>query len=297
MPITRISRRTRCTGSSSFRPPRRRTSERSPRRTRPHVKFDPHEKFSEVQLTTCANCRQMGSGRRVWEGTVGLLPVSMEFESLLPRRHQVQEDRRDEADSRRLDAVRSHRPDGPGGLHPICHGAAGEGRQRGDRRRAARTSSRAPAHSVRFSGTRCELRESCGHRADAPGGGGGVRQQRATAAAASARRPRSRSRKGRSKPKMTLYLHNPSVQETGQLLVPYGVADLMLPEAVGRGLSGSPLLNVVTADLAAQLEKAAERDPGQGSRRICSRKIGVHDEGHQGRDQLPAGVRDRLRAR
>jgi len=59
---------------------------------------------------------------------------------------------------------------------------------------------------------------------------------------------------GAIKPKITLYLNNPSVQETGQSLVPYGVGNLVLPDAVGRKLGGIPLLDLVTGDLASQLK-------------------------------------------
>jgi hypothetical protein len=57
-------------------------------------------------------------------------------------------------------------------------------------------------------------------------------------------------------PKLILYLNNPRIQETGQQLVQYAVGDLILPKQVSHGLNGGPLLRLLTADLAAQLDRA-----------------------------------------
>jgi len=110
------------------------------------------------------------------------------------------------------------------------------------------------SHSVRFSARRCELRDPAAIVLAPPvvveecDGSGRRRRLECTKA-------EIQVQTGTFEPKLTLYLHNPSVQETGQSLVPYGVSDLSLPEAVARRLSRTPLLDLVTGDLASGLKR------------------------------------------
>jgi len=215
------------------------------------VKFDPHEKFSEVQLTV-HNCRQMGSGNEPWEGKMGLLPVSMEFESLLP----------DDVKFKRIDEMKQIRADLML-FDPVARLARDVYTQyvtellAKDVNEAVSSGGsyefKGPGHSVRFSGKRCELRDRAAISLTAPvvveesDANGRRRRLECT-------RAEIQVEEGAMNPKITLYMQNPSVQETGQSLVPYSVGDLVLPETVGRGLNGMPLLSLVTGDLTAGLK-------------------------------------------
>lgn len=216
-----------------------------------HIKFDPHERFNEVQLTV-RNCRQMGSGSDLWEGTVGLLPVTMEFESLLPddiKFKRIEEMKRIGADLMLFDPVaRSAREVYTQYVTELLAQDVNDAVLSG-----GSYEFKGPSCSVRFSARRCELRDHAAivlmppvvvEECDRNG-----RRRRLECTKAEIQ-----VEEGVIKPKITLYLNNPSVQETGQSLVPYGVGNLVLPDAVGRRLGGVPLLDLVTGDLAAMLK-------------------------------------------
>ncbi|MEN6336761.1 MAG: LptF/LptG family permease [Phycisphaerales bacterium] len=234
-----------------------------------HVKFDPHERFSEVQLTV-HNCRQMGSGNETWEGRAGLLPVAMEFESLLPddiKFKKIDEMKRIRADLMLFDPVARLARDVYTQLvtellakdvdEAVASGGSYEFKGAG--------------HSVRFSGKRCELRDRAAiallppvvvEESDSNG-----RRRRLDCTKAEIQ-----VQEGTTSPKITLYMYNPSVQETGQSLVPYGVGDLVLPDTVGRGLDGAPLLDLVTSDLSVPLKNRPSEILAKGQAELL-RKI------------------------
>jgi lipopolysaccharide export LptBFGC system permease protein LptF len=217
------------------------------------VKFDSQGRFNQVRLTV-RNCRRMGSGNEPWEGTVGLLPVTMEFESLMPddiKFKKIDEMKRIEADLMLFDPVaRLAREVYTQYVTELLAKDVNEAIVSG-----GSYEFKGASHSVRFSAGRCELRdpaaivltppvvvEECDSR-------GHRRRLECTKA-------EIQVQTGTVDPKLTLYLHNPSVQETGQSLVPYGVGDLSLPEAVVRGLDRTPLLDLVTGDLASGLKNS-----------------------------------------
>lgn len=216
------------------------------------VKFDPHERFSEVRLTVL-NCRQMGSGSEAWEGKVGLLPVTMEFESLMPddvKFKKIDEMKQIRADLMLFDPVaRMAREVYTQYVTELLAKDVDEAFASG-----GSYEFKGASHSIRFSARRCELQDPAAIELTPPvmvdecDSNGRRRRLECTKA-------EIQVQQGTTDPRITLYLHNPSVQETGQSLVPYGVGDLALPEAVGRGLSGTPLLDLVTGDLASRLQK------------------------------------------
>lgn len=216
------------------------------------VKFDSQGRFNEVRLTV-RNCRQMGSGNEPWEGTVGLLPVTMEFESLMPddiKFQKIDQMKRIEADLMRFDPVaRLARETYTQYVTELLAQDVNEAIVSG-----GSYEFKGASHSVRFSARRCELRDPAAIVLAPPvvveecDGSGRRRRLECTKA-------EIQVQTGTFEPKLTLYLHNPSVQETGQSLVPYGVSDLSLPEAVARRLSRTPLLDLVTGDLASGLKR------------------------------------------
>jgi lipopolysaccharide export LptBFGC system permease protein LptF len=249
-----------------------------------HVKFDPHERFSEVQLTV-HNCRQMGSGNEPWEGTVGLLPVTMEFESLLP----------DDVKFKKIDEMKQIRDDLMR-FDPVARLAREVYTQyvtellAKDVNEAIASGGsyefKGASRSVRFSGKRCELRDPAAislappvvvEECDSNG-----RRRRLECSKAEIQ-----VHEGTINPRITLYLHNPSIQETGQSLVPYGVEDLMLPETVRRRLNGAPLLDLVMGDLSAQLRNPPSEILTKGQADLL-KKI------HRTRKDIKAEVNSRL---
>ena len=216
------------------------------------MQFDPHEKFNEVQLTV-HNCQQMGSGDDYWEGQMGLLPVKKEFGPLLG----------DDIKFKKIDEMKRIQAD-PMLFDPVAR-MAQEVYTQLVTELLARDVSEAMASggaygfqgktlSVRFSAAGCELREYAVITLAPPviveedAGLGRRRQLECTKA-------EIRVEEGTMDPKLTLYLNNPSIRETGQLLVQYGVGDLLLPERIGGRLQGGPVLRTVTADLASPLGK------------------------------------------
>jgi len=225
------------------------------------VQFDPHERFNEVRLTV-RNCRQMGSADQAWEGHVGLLPVTMSFESLLGddiKFKKIDEMKRIGADlmlfgpiARKAQEVYTQYV-----TELLARDVNGVVEPGGSYEFKGAT------HSVRFSGTRCELREHASislmppivvEECDSLG-----RRRRLECSKAEIQ-----VQDGVIDPKLTLYMNNPRIQETGQLLVQHAVGDLALPERVGRGLDGQPLLQIVTADLAAHLSESPSQILAKG---------------------------------
>ncbi|HOV77520.1 MAG TPA: LptF/LptG family permease, partial [Sedimentisphaerales bacterium] len=195
------------------------------------VKFDSQKRFNEVRLTV-RNCRQMGSGNEPWEGTVGLLPVTMEFESLMPddiKFKRLDQMKRIQANLMLFDPVaRLVREVYTQYVTELLAQDVNEAIASGGSYEFKGT-----APSIRFSARRCELRDPAAIGLMPPvvveewDGSGRRRRLVCTKA-------EIQVQSGTFDPKVTLYLHNPSVQETGQSLVPYGVGDLRLPEAVVR---------------------------------------------------------------
>lgn len=214
------------------------------------VEFDPHEKFNEVRLTV-HNCRQMDSGNNAWEGTVGLLPVTMSFEALLGdsiKFKKIEEIKQIQADLMRFDPVarlvrETYTQYVTELLAKDVNDAVARGRS---------YEFRGAAHSVRFSATRCEMRDYAAITLTPPvvveecDSAGRRRRLECTKA-------EIQVQKGVDDPNVILYLNNPRIQETGQLLVQWAMGDLALPGKVARGLNGASSLGLARADLAGQL--------------------------------------------
>mgnify|MGYP001453118624 CR=1 FL=1 len=217
------------------------------------VQFDPHEKFNEVRLTV-HNCREMDSGDHAWDGQVGLLPVTMGFQSLMGdsiKFKKIDEMKQILADLMQFDPVarlarETYTQYTTEMLAKDVNEAVVSGRSYGFR---------GPTHSVRFSAARCEMRDPAVITLAPPvvveecDSAGRRRRLECTKA-------EIQVQKGVADPKLVLYLNNPRIQETGQLLVQYAVGDLVLPEKVGRGLNGVSMLGLATMDLAGQLKRS-----------------------------------------
>jgi lipopolysaccharide export LptBFGC system permease protein LptF len=214
------------------------------------VQFDPHEKFNEVRLTV-HNGRQMDSGDSAWDGRVGLLPVTMGFQTLVGdsiKFKKIEEIKQIQADLMQFDPIarlarEAYTQYVTELLAKDVNDAVVWGRSY-ELREATR--------SVRFSAARCEMRDQAAITLAPP-----VVVEERDAAGRRRRLECTKAeiqvQKGVADPKLVLYLNNPRVQETGQLLVQYVLGDLALPEKVGRGVNGVSMLGLATADLAGQL--------------------------------------------
>ncbi|MGE5297099.1 MAG: LptF/LptG family permease [Solirubrobacterales bacterium] len=221
--------------------------------TETHMRFDPQQKVNEVQLIV-HNCRQMDSGEQAWEGRVDRLPVTMEFGTLLG----------DSIKFKKIDEMKQIRADLMQ-FDPIARRAWDVYTQYVTELLAKDVNEvvtagksfelRGAAGSVWFTGARCEMRDRAvitlvpPITAEEYGVSGQRRRLECTKA-------EIQVQQGAVNPKLVLYLDNPRIQETGQLLVQYAIGDLVLPERVARSLGGAPLLEQATADLASKLHRS-----------------------------------------
>jgi lipopolysaccharide export LptBFGC system permease protein LptF len=222
------------------------------------VQFDPHDRYTEVQLTT-HNAWQMGAAANDLWGHVGAISLKQEFGSLLG----------DDIKFKRIEEMKQIR----GNLmlfEPVARVARAAYVQLAAELLARDISARleavppgfyelqGPSRSVRLAAKGCTLQEQGVVTLVAPI----MVEERERASGRYVRRLQCAKAALRVEPeasglRLSLDIRNARVEETGQLLIQYGVVDLALPDGVGRRLSAKPLLQTVSAEETQALRRGA----------------------------------------
>ncbi len=216
------------------------------------VQFDPHDRYNEVELTTY-NAWQMGAAANDLWGHVGAISVKQEFGSLLG----------DDIKFKRIEEMKQIR----GNLmlfEPVARVARAAYAQLATELLARDISAslgatpagfyelRGPSRSIRLSAQACALQEQGVVTLVAPimveerehASGQYVRRLECAKAALRVEEEAAGLR-------LSLDIRNARIEETGQLLIQYGIMDLALPDGIARRLTGKPLLETVAAEIPA----------------------------------------------
>lgn len=211
------------------------------------VRFDPHDRFNEIQLTVY-NCKQMGSTDDFWF-QIKETSVRGEFGSLLgddikfKRIHEMKQIR---ADLLRFDPISRM------AQRTYTQLAAERLAQDAGRKLTGSPTSfyelKGDPRSVRVSAAGYSLKEE-GVVTLVPPIVVGEFDSRSGEWIRTLQCEKAEIRVGDTMtPDLTLDLHSARAEQTGELLVQYAVPDLAVPEAIKRSLSGQSLLQVVTPD-------------------------------------------------
>jgi lipopolysaccharide export system permease protein len=217
------------------------------------MQFRLHDQYNEVELTT-HNAWQIGAPANDLWGHVGAISVKQEFGSLLG----------DDIKFKRIEEMKQIR----GNLmlfEPVARVARAAYMQLATELLARDISAglsaapggfyelQSPTRSIRFSAKTCALQEQGAVTLLAPImveereriSGQYVRRLECEKAAL-------RMEEESAGLRLSLDIRNARVEETGQLLIQYGIMDLAVPEGISRRLTGRPLLETVaTAEMPA----------------------------------------------
>lgn len=237
------------------------------------VRFDPHDRFNEVQLTVY-NAKLMGEADDLW-GEVGLTSFKKEFGSLLG----------DEIKFKKIDEMKRIRADLML-FDPISRMARAAFAQLVTERLAQDIGKElspsgsgfyeiaGQSRTVRFSATGCALPREQTIALLAP-----VVVEECDARTGDLLR-RLRCEKvivhvgdGLESPELSLDLSNARVEETGLLVVREIIGDLKLPGAVARDLQGQSILQVVMPESVSSVLEGAPSTMLAGMQKSLSREI------------------------
>ena len=239
------------------------------------VRFDPHDRFNEVQLTAY-NTKQVGAAANDLWFRIGTASLKQEFGSLLGdniKFKKIEEMKQIRADPMLFDPIAK--------MARMTHTQLATELLARDVSRSLAASGggsyelKGASRSIRFTATACALPERGVIALMAPvvvdeydgRSGQHLRKLRCEKA-------EIRMEEDPTLPRLSLDLHSARVEQTGQLLVRYAVQDLALPDDIGRVLGGGSLLKVVAADSPASVAGGPPSSMLDKLQKALRRKIG-----------------------